>query len=127
MYMSFCYLGFVSDGHLSKWTLFVEVEVMSLCRSLLFEFFQIAYVCEHTREHCSKLARDLLAMVVLHHPFVISQLLQCTGVNMDKIGLVRRPIIGQYDDDGDVTLLGNYDIIIIIIIIITLFIHQIPK
>ena len=51
-------------------------------------------MCEHTREHCSKLARDLLALVVLQHPFIISSVLQSTAANIEKIGLVGWPIAG---------------------------------
>lgn len=51
-------------------------------------FVQIAYESSHTREFCSKLGRELLAIICARHPTIISFLLHCTKHNMEKIGVV---------------------------------------
>lgn len=52
--------------------------------------FQIAYMCSHTRDFCSKPGRELLASISLKHPFIISSVLNRVKNSMDKIGMVSK-------------------------------------
>ncbi|KAK6177743.1 hypothetical protein SNE40_015786 [Patella caerulea] len=54
--------------------------------SITLEVFQIAYVCDHTREFCSKVGRELLSGILEKHPYTFSVLLQSVRKNMKQIG-----------------------------------------
>ncbi|XP_055883015.1 ectopic P granules protein 5 homolog isoform X1 [Biomphalaria glabrata] len=68
---------------------------MAVCRSseeevfihlITLEVFEIAYICNHTREFCNKVGRELLSSIILTHPTALSFLLTRVKEVMDKLG-----------------------------------------
>jgi len=53
-----------------------------------FFSLQIAYLCSHTRELCSKPGRELLHTICAQQPRVMSYILRLTHESLDKVGLV---------------------------------------
>ena len=66
-----------------------SVDEMDLIEVVTSEIFEIAYLCSHTRELCSKPGRQLLESVCSRHPSIISFLLRLTHDSLDRVGLVR--------------------------------------
>ncbi|GFO21233.1 ectopic p granules protein 5 homolog [Plakobranchus ocellatus] len=55
-------------------------------RTITLEVFEIAYICNHTREFCSKVGRELLSSIIQTHPVALSFLLNRVSSMMDKLG-----------------------------------------
>ncbi|XP_059161411.1 ectopic P granules protein 5 homolog [Physella acuta] len=55
-------------------------------RLITLEVFEIAYICNHTREFCSKVGRELLSSIIQIHPHAFSFLLGRVKEVMDKLG-----------------------------------------
>ncbi|GFR61870.1 ectopic P granules protein 5 homolog [Elysia marginata] len=55
-------------------------------RTVTLEVFEIAYICNHTREFCSKVGRELLSGIIQTHPVALSFLLARVSAVMDKVG-----------------------------------------
>lgn len=55
-------------------------------KTVTLEVFEIAYICNHTREFCSKVGRELLSGIIQTHPVALSFLLSRVSEVMDKVG-----------------------------------------
>ncbi|CAG5120166.1 unnamed protein product, partial [Candidula unifasciata] len=55
-------------------------------RTITLEVFEIAYICSHTREFCSKVGRELLSSIIQTHPNSLSFLLARVKEVMAKLG-----------------------------------------
>ncbi|XP_076059738.1 ectopic P-granules autophagy protein 5 isoform X2 [Oratosquilla oratoria] len=58
----------------------------SLIQVVVHNVFDLGFICEETRELCSKSGRDLLAGVAAKHPFIISSLLTLTQEKLSHVG-----------------------------------------
>ena len=50
--------------------------------------FQIAYICDHTRDFCSRTGRELLSSIIQKHPTALSMLLRRVQGVMAELGKV---------------------------------------
>ncbi|BFZ08146.1 hypothetical protein BsWGS_11185 [Bradybaena similaris] len=61
-------------------------EEESFICTVTLEVFEIAYICSHTREFCSKVGRELLSSIIQTHPNSLSFLLARVKEVMAKLG-----------------------------------------
>nr|KAG5697607.1 hypothetical protein BaRGS_001032 [Batillaria attramentaria] len=55
---------------------------------ITLQVFEIAYICDHTRDFCSKTGRELLSSVIQKHPTAFSMLLRRVQVVMSQLGMM---------------------------------------
>ncbi|ESO91450.1 hypothetical protein LOTGIDRAFT_228859, partial [Lottia gigantea] len=55
-------------------------------QAITLEVFEIAYICDHTREFCSKVGRELIAVIIDKHPYTFSVILHAVQSNIKQIG-----------------------------------------
>lgn len=73
---------------LANFTQTVHTIISFLCFCVV-AFFQVAYICNHTREFCSKVGRELLSSIIQTHPNAISFLLARVKDVINKLGKVK--------------------------------------
>lgn len=55
---------------------------------ITLQVFEIAYICDHTRDFCKKTGRELLSSVIQKHPVALSMLLRRVQVMMSHLGMM---------------------------------------
>ncbi|XP_035829150.1 ectopic P granules protein 5 homolog isoform X2 [Aplysia californica] len=61
-------------------------EEEAFIQTITLEVFEIAYICNHTREFCSKVGRELLSGIIQTHPTALSFLLARVKDVLAKLG-----------------------------------------